>query len=95
MILLPYGHEQTTVRRWPTVTLTLMGLCLAAFLISGRADPTPHEDRAIEQEVSEALEYYLERPYLELDATFRETFLSGTGPGDTAEMPGILTDAPL
>ncbi len=38
MIILPIGHEESSVRRLPWVTLGLMGLCLAVLL---SADPSP------------------------------------------------------
>jgi hypothetical protein len=39
MILLPIGHEETGVRRLPWVTFAIMGICLLAFIASGRAGP--------------------------------------------------------
>ena len=33
-MLLPIGHEETTVRRMRWVTLTIIGLCLVAFVLS-------------------------------------------------------------
>ena len=38
MIILPIGHEESSVRRLPWVTLGLMGLSLVVLL---SADPTP------------------------------------------------------
>jgi membrane associated rhomboid family serine protease len=90
MILLPYGHEHTTVRRLPWVTLGIMILCLVAFILSGRWRPVAHEDWAIEENAAEAIDWYLEHPYLELDAEFQEVFLSDAGDEHMREMFGYL-----
>jgi membrane associated rhomboid family serine protease len=63
-MLLPIGHEETTVRRMPWVTLTIISFCLLAFTLtaiapSGEEDITAGERRAVE--------FFLDHPYLELD----------------------------
>ncbi len=62
-MIIPIGHEHTTVRRQPWVTLGIMGLCVLAFLltsiaVSGRAP--------LEQRLEDFVEYFLEHPYLQL-----------------------------
>jgi membrane associated rhomboid family serine protease len=64
MMLLPIGHEETTVRRMPWVTLTIIGLCVLAF---GLTVIAPSGEAQIANREREAIEFYLERPYLELD----------------------------
>jgi membrane associated rhomboid family serine protease len=91
MILLPYGHEQTTVRRLPWVTIGIMALCLVAFVLSGRWRPLPREDYQITKDIFEALEWYAEHPYLKLDPAFQETFLGDAGEEDLKEMLGYLS----
>jgi membrane associated rhomboid family serine protease len=63
-MLLPIGHEETTVRRMPWVTLTIIGLCVAVFILTLLAPSG--EERIAAAEVR-ALEYFLDHPYLELD----------------------------
>jgi membrane associated rhomboid family serine protease len=92
MILLPYGHEQTTVRRLPWVTITLMGICLAAFILSGRWNLVPKEDWAVQEDVFAAMEYYSEHSYLELNEEFKETFLSSVGDEEMMEVLGALAE---
>ena len=92
MILLPYGHEQTEVRRLPWVTLTLMGLCLAAFLLSGRWHFVPDEDWEIQEDIYAALEYYQQHPYLTLEPGFRDTFLGAVGDDEMLEWIGISAE---
>jgi membrane associated rhomboid family serine protease len=92
MILLPYGHEQTTVRRLPWVTFGIMALCAVAFILSGRFNPNPEEDWKIQEDVLSALEWYAEHPYLELDPDFEETFLSGVEEAEMKEMMSYLAE---
>jgi len=63
-MLLPIGHEKTTVRHMPWVTLTIIGACLVAFVLTTIAPSG--EDRVAFSE-REAVEYYLDHSYLELD----------------------------
>jgi membrane associated rhomboid family serine protease len=65
-MIIPYGHEQTTVRRLPWVTFTLMGLCVLVFIgtnIVGGGDDAEYE--AYER-LYQVFEFLGEHPYLEL-----------------------------
>lgn len=63
-MLLPIGHEETTVRRMPWVTLTIIGLCLVAFVLTVIA---PSGEERIANRERQAIEFSLDHPYLELD----------------------------
>jgi membrane associated rhomboid family serine protease len=63
-MLLPIGHEQTTVRCMPWVTLTIIGLCVLAFILTIIA---PSAEGIIANRERRAVEFYLAHPYLELD----------------------------
>lgn len=63
-MLVPIGHEQTTVRRMPWVTLTIIGLCVLAYILTVIA---PSSEGVIANRQRRAVEFYLEHPYLELD----------------------------
>ncbi len=63
-MLIPIGHEESTVRRLPWVTFTIMGICVVAFLLSLLAGSG--EGLVAERERT-ALRYYFEHPYLTLD----------------------------
>jgi len=76
MILLPYGHEQTSVRRLPWVTLSILAACALSFVFSGRFSRVPSEDRRIGLEVEATLEYWTEHPYLRLPDEFRTLFIA-------------------
>ncbi len=69
-MLIPVGHEHTTVRRLPWVSFAIMGLSFLVFvaiLVSPPADP-----RAASRAMQRALRYFSEHPYLELDPRLRE-----------------------
>lgn len=63
-MLLPIGSDQTTVRRMPWITLGIMALCVLAYVYTLIA---PGDERAIVVAEMEAVEYYVQHPYLEFD----------------------------
>ena len=97
MILLPIGHEETGVRRLPWVTFAIMGICLPAFVASGRAGLVSDDDVRLTQDANDAIEYYFSHPYLELDLRFEKlAFPDGTDEQLTAlrETFGLATPSP-
>jgi membrane associated rhomboid family serine protease len=68
-MIIPYGHEHTTVRRLPWVTFTIMGLCVLVFIGTQFTIDRHGEDEAIEG-LGRIFEYLVEHPYLELDPRF-------------------------
>jgi membrane associated rhomboid family serine protease len=68
-MIIPYGHEHTTVRRLPWVTFTIMGLCVLVFIGTQFTVSGHGEDEAI-QGLGRIFEYLVEHPYLELDPRF-------------------------
>jgi membrane associated rhomboid family serine protease len=72
MILLPIGHEESTVRRLPVITFGIMALCIVAFLLSGRGMLVSDDDIELAERSTEVFEYYTEHPYLELDDEFEQ-----------------------
>lgn len=67
-MLLPIGHEETTVRRMPWVTLTIIGACLVVFILTVIA---PSGDERIAFREQMVVGYFLDHPYLELDEQFK------------------------
>jgi len=63
-MLLPIGHEETTVRRMPWVTLAFISFCLLAFTLTAIA---PSGEEGIAASERRAVEYFLDHPFLELD----------------------------
>ncbi len=63
-MLIPIGHEETKLRRMPWVTLTIIGLCIFAFVQTALVPSGEERTAASERR---AVEYYLDHPYLELD----------------------------
>jgi len=75
-MILPIGHEESSVRRLPWVSFAVMALCILAFLV------TKPSSSAMDDGVDElwaALEYYFEHPYLELDPTLEDA-IGASGP---------------
>jgi membrane associated rhomboid family serine protease len=67
-MLLPIGHEETTVQRMPWVTLTIIGLCVVVFVVTLLAPSGEERMAAAEYRV---LEFFFTHPYLELDEQFK------------------------
>jgi membrane associated rhomboid family serine protease len=67
-MLLPIGHEETTVRRMPWVTLTIIVCCLVAFIFTAIA---PSGDERVSFSEQRVVEYFLDHPYLQLDEQFK------------------------
>lgn len=63
-MLIPIGHDQTTVRRMPWVTFSIIGLCLAVFIYTLIA---PGDEEAVLEAEIRAVEYFIAHPYLEID----------------------------
>ena len=84
-MLLPIGHEETSVRRMPWVTLTIIGACVVAYILTAIAPSG--EDRIAFSE-QQLVAYFLDHPYLELDEQFKGyTYYSLRQQRDPREMP--------
>ena len=73
-MLIPIGHEEESVRRLPWVTFSIMAVCIVSLILvqqvaGSEADAT--------DDATEAFEYYLYHPYLELDEDFQKLVLNG------------------
>lgn len=64
-MILPLSHERTTVRKLPWVSFAVIALCVLAYLLTR---PGLSAEAGAEQELNAALGYYVERPYLQIDA---------------------------
>ena len=92
MIILPIGHESSTVRRLPWVTFIIMAGCLAAhIMISGTMSNQAKELGNTAQEISK---YYILHPYLKLDPEIEKLFFRGTDPKEMAERFGYVWEEP-
>jgi membrane associated rhomboid family serine protease len=74
-MIIPLGHDQTEVRRLPWVTFTLMGLCILVHLLVTFGPGISETD--IGKGLSEAVEFWMTHPYLELPQRLHEEMLSG------------------
>jgi len=64
-MLIPIGHESSTVRRLPWITFIIMASCLVVHILVTLDLDKREED--LENAAREFLGYYVEHPYLELD----------------------------
>ena len=69
--------------------LLALPLCAVAFFVSGRAELFADEDLAMAEDFNAAIEYYLERPYLELDPEFQER----AGIGMDESLPDLVWES--
>ncbi|MCW8985872.1 MAG: hypothetical protein OQK55_11045, partial [Thermoanaerobaculales bacterium] len=76
-MLIPLGHEKTSVRRLPWVTFVVMGLCLIIFLFTHPGEQSRMEDAF--EDLGEAFEYFGEHPYLEVDPRLQEVLTQEFG----------------
>jgi len=74
-MIIPLGHDQTEVRRLPWVTFTIMGLCVLVHLLV--AFGPGMSETEIGQSLSEAVEYWMTCPYLEIPPRLQEEMLPG------------------
>jgi hypothetical protein len=63
-MIIPYGHEHSTVRRLPWVSFGLMGLCAAVFLVISLAADTGGTQA--DRDFTELFQFLSSHPYLEV-----------------------------
>jgi len=71
-LIIPLGHEQTSVRRLPWVTFTIIGLCIVAFVLS-----IAPQERSLEEAnrlLQEIGTLFFTNPDLDLDPEIDEMF---------------------
>ncbi|MCK4645496.1 MAG: rhomboid family intramembrane serine protease, partial [Candidatus Aminicenantes bacterium] len=91
-MIIPIGHESSTVRRLPWVTFIIMAMCLAAhIMISGTMSKQVKELGNTAQEI---FKYYIQHPYLKLDPEIKKLFFRDNQPESMAEMFGYLREEP-
>ncbi len=74
-MFIPVGHEQDSVRRLPWVTFTIMGLCVAMFLLT--LGPISSNRAEVNRLFREIAEYYFTHPDLELDPEIDDVLFQG------------------
>jgi len=81
-MLIPLGHEQTSVRRLPWVTFGIMGLCVVVFVLMA---PGEHRSEMVSfLRLQQCLSYFTVHPYLEMEPRFRSVFASQMGEDQAA-----------
>jgi membrane associated rhomboid family serine protease len=89
MFILPVGHDEDTLRRWPWVSITIGALCILVFL--GLLFSEAKAEEAALGAARRVFEYAADKPYLVVDEDllFGET----AALGDEAE-PGVWWNGP-
>jgi len=75
-MIIPIGHEHTTVRRLPWVTFAIMAICFAAFFMTLMSDASMSERQAMKR-LQEAGEYWFEHSYLEPGDRLKQALSEG------------------
>jgi membrane associated rhomboid family serine protease len=81
-MLIPIGHEDTSVRRLPWVTFGIMIICLLVFLIT--LPGTKESQRKAGERLQEAVQYWVHHPYLKLDERLTKLMSGGRQDVDEA-----------
>ncbi len=76
-MLIPLGHEQTSVRRLPWVTFTIMGLCVVIFVLIAPGEHRSQMESFLR--LQQSLGYFTQHPYLEMEPRFRSIFVNELG----------------
>lgn len=91
-MIIPIGHESSTVRRLPWVTFIIMAGCLAAhIMISGSISKQAKELGNTAQEI---FNYYSRHPYLKLDPEIQKLFFRDNQPESLERSLGYLREKP-
>lgn len=81
-MLIPLGHEQTSVRRLPWITFSIMGLCVIVFVLMA---PGEHRSEMVSfLRLQQSLSYFTLHPYLEMEPRFRTIFVNQMGEDQAA-----------
>jgi membrane associated rhomboid family serine protease len=73
-MIIPIGHEESTVRRLPWVSFTIIGICVIAF---GLTHVSTDAFEQAQEKLEEAVLYYYEHPYLQPDERIIELLSEG------------------
>lgn len=87
-MLLPIGHDSGTVRRDPWVTYALMAICFAAFLYTNSVGREISE--RYDLKMQEAVQYFLEHPYVIPPSELEPELLMRFGPDWQAQLRVVL-----
>ncbi len=87
-MLIPIGHEETKVRRWPWISFSIIGLCLLALILT-QLSPAA-DSRCLAQKFARVVQYYMQHPYLELQPELKERLYQGLREDEAAAMHEVV-----
>ncbi len=88
-MIIPYGHEKSTVRRMPWVTFALIGLCVIAFIPTNMAVEDDGQAEVVTR-MRDVLVYLSSHPYLKMDPRFEEFLRDRLSPRDVEQLQTSL-----
>jgi membrane associated rhomboid family serine protease len=89
-MIIPLGHEQTSVRRLPWVSFAIMTLCVLTFVLIA---PSEHRNQMESfVRLHQALAYFTQHPYLEVDRGFQRIFARDFGVEESAEFVAYMRE---
>jgi len=83
-MIIPIGHESDKVRRLPWISFFLMASCLVIFVLTSVEISKKSEE--LESTAKELLNYYIQHPYLKLDAETKKLLFGEKENEDVEEM---------
>jgi len=86
-MIIPIGHESDKVRRLPWVSFFLMASCLFIFILT--SVEISKTSKELESTAKELVNYYIQHPYLELDAETKKLLFGEKQNEDVEKMLGI------
>ncbi len=91
-MIIPIGHEESEVRRWPWVSFAIMALCLLALLATnGDAnDPKWHEQTVT---LEEAAQYWADHAYLDASPEVEAAYAGRFMPNQRSQAVASLRDS--
>lgn len=87
-MLIPIGHEETKVRRWPWISFSIIGLCLLALILT-QLSPAANPQR-LAQKFARVLQYYMQHPYLELEPELKDRLYQGLREDEAAALHEVV-----
>lgn len=90
-MIIPIGHEESQVRRWPWVSFAIMAICLLALLATNGAAHDPALGEAAPT-LEDAASYWRDHPYLEARPEVEAEVGYDVPPSQRAQYVALLRD---
>ncbi len=92
-MIIPIGHEKTSVRRLPWVTFSIIAVCVVVFILGLPGELRQQVEVSIR--LHHALGYFTQHPYLGMSPRFLEVFQTELGEEQAAAFAEYMRQAGL